>query len=306
MIKKLLTLAIFILLPIFSTNAYAKPNLEITGIFLCGDDGIAQVGDATLLKSDGKFLLMDTGSSYAQKSLDSALKANGVQRLDLYISHFHGDHIENLEFVMNNYRVDKLYIPDRSYGKNAVIKFSTDKDKASKNVQVPLSLIHNYVEKLAKKTKTKIVYLKRSSTFKIGSCSAKVIAPLSTHSAFSASKVDCFNSKYYNQFSLVTMVTCGKIKYLATGDIVEEVEKRLAKKCNLKADIVKAPHHGRKGSSSKEFVTAVRARYAYTTGSKQVNSNVAKRYGKFGSFINTGGRRKSVKFVTDGRGIIVD
>ncbi len=46
-------------------------------------------GDAVLIQSGEKNLLMDTGCEYTSPTVVQYLKNHGVRELDLYISHFH-------------------------------------------------------------------------------------------------------------------------------------------------------------------------------------------------------------------------
>ena len=66
-----------------------------------------------------------------------------------------------------------------------------------------------------------------------------------------------------NNDSLVLKLTYGDVRILFTGDIGRKVELKLVESGeDLRAEIVKVPHHGSKTSSSAEFLDAVRPRYA--------------------------------------------
>jgi len=65
---------------------------------------------------------------------------------------------------------------------------------------------------------------------------------------------------YYKNNSCVLKITTGKSSILLTGDIEKEQEYRLLKQ-NLKSDILVAPHHGSKTSSTQGFVERVKPRY---------------------------------------------
>ena len=81
-----------------------------------------------------------------------------------------------------------------------------------------------------------------------------------------AKKMKDRNIKYVNNRSLVTMFTCGEIKYLNCGDIEYEVEKKiLDKKIDIKADIFKLNHHAGNTSNAGPFQKAVNAKYVYHT-----------------------------------------
>jgi competence protein ComEC len=67
----------------------------------------------------------------------------------------------------------------------------------------------------------------------------------------------------HNNSSLVFKLVFGHVGALFTGDIEAPAERAmLAQSSDLRASIIKVPHHGSASSSTPEFVTAVDARYA--------------------------------------------
>ena len=69
-------------------------------------------------------------------------------------------------------------------------------------------------------------------------------------------------SKELNDTSLVLMLESGELKALYTGDIGFSVENYLAQKYDLRAQVLKVPHHGSKFSSSREFLAAIKPQAA--------------------------------------------
>jgi len=69
-------------------------------------------------------------------------------------------------------------------------------------------------------------------------------------------------SKELNDTSLVLMLERGGLKALYTGDIGFSVENYLTGKYDLRAQILKVPHHGSKFSSGAEFVGEVKPQVA--------------------------------------------
>ena len=63
-------------------------SMTIYGIYL----GTVAQGDATLVESDGEYLLMDVGQYESYSYVKKFLKARGVTKLSVYISHLHSDH----------------------------------------------------------------------------------------------------------------------------------------------------------------------------------------------------------------------
>jgi beta-lactamase superfamily II metal-dependent hydrolase len=66
--------------------------------------------DITVLESEGKYALIDTGFKGSFYTIDSFLKSQGVNKLEfIFLSHFHCDHYGGALRVLENYEVDKLY-----------------------------------------------------------------------------------------------------------------------------------------------------------------------------------------------------
>jgi len=66
-----------------------------------------------------------------------------------------------------------------------------------------------------------------------------------------------------NDDSCIVRVSDGKRSVLLTGDASKKVERKLVKnKSNIEANIIIAPHHGSKSSSSELFLQAVKPQYA--------------------------------------------
>lgn len=97
-------------------------NMDIYGICLSAKNE----GDATLIESDGQFLLMDMGKAEDSRKVASFLKKRGAKRITLYVSHYHADHYgggedrvaDGVDTLMNaGIYIEKLYLPDPSIAK---------------------------------------------------------------------------------------------------------------------------------------------------------------------------------------------
>jgi competence protein ComEC len=92
---------------------------------------------------------------------------------------------------------------------------------------------------------------------------------------------------YYKNNSCVLKITTGKSSILLTGDI-EETQERLLLDKQIKTNILIAPHHGSKTSSSLAFVNAVRPDYVlfsvgYKNQFKHPRFEIIQRYQMVGS-----------------------
>lgn len=66
--------------------------------------------DITVLESEGKYALIDTGFKGSFYTIENFLKSQGVDKLEfVFLSHFHCDHYGSALRVLENYKVDKFY-----------------------------------------------------------------------------------------------------------------------------------------------------------------------------------------------------
>ena len=115
------------------------------------------------------------------------------------------------------------------------------------------------------------------------------------------------HDKDFNNDSLVLKLTYGDVRILFTGDIGRKVELQLVESGkDLRAGIIKVPHHGSKTSSSAEFLDAVRPQYAiFSLGQRNryrfPSEMVVERYRERGCRILRTDRLGAIRLRTDGR-----
>ena len=204
-------------------------------------------GDSQMLTSSGKKLLIDTYVKESWGALNDWLSDHGYRDFDIYVSHYHDDHMGNIRNILNDgkYKVTNLYLPDFSY-MNGSSEYMVDYIAWCKRI------INN-----AKEKNVKITYLKKGSSFKVGDVDVNVLWGANFKSGW-------HGRSYINNNSLVTRFTCGNTRYLNAGDIELEAEKQILKeKVDVKADIFKMSHHGSDTSNSDDFLKAVNASFYY-------------------------------------------
>ena len=201
-------------------------------------------GNSMLFKSDdGKTLLIDGGGKMnyevGTKTLMPALLKNGVKTIDYaYVTHWDTDHFKGIEEIAKAGMVQNII----TYEGNII-----NKDKLIKEMGIKPENMH---------------FLCRNDKFKVGSnINVRVLSPF--EKSPSDYEKELKNEKENNR-SLVSMVTVNDTKFLITGDIDENCERKMVKKIGreLKADILQVPHHGSKTSSSDELIEAVNPKVA--------------------------------------------
>ncbi|SFB37293.1 competence protein ComEC [Acetitomaculum ruminis DSM 5522] len=185
-------------------------------------------GSCNVINDRGRAFVIDAGSSTFEKvgknRVIPFLKYKGIKNIEYaFATHPDLDHINALEeFFLENIEVKKMVIP-----------YNLRKSQAFKNLL-----------NLAKKSKTKVIFMKRGD---------KLVKKDFTLTCLHPHKN--FPEENENASSLVLELKVGKTKGLFTGDVEKEGEKSLIASNKLKKyDFLLIPHHGSKYTSSDEFL----------------------------------------------------
>lgn len=200
-------------------------------------------GDAILVTTKSGNMLIDSGdlSDESRQSLTDYLTAANVKSFEYVVfTHTDADHIGSADYIVENYEVKKVIMPDYTA-----------------TSQVYNRLI-NAIEK--KKEDTKLILIGEDEevceqsgyTFYLGSILNTVIAP-----------TEDFNDP--NEMSIVLKSTYGETSVMLTGDAEKESEEAILKTwkgSELKCDVLKVGHHGSTTSTTQEFLDAVSPKIA--------------------------------------------
>ncbi len=257
---KLLTGLCVLMLGLFAgKEAYAYgAEMTLHGIYL----GENSKGDSVLLESQGEYLLMDIGMYYGTPYVIEELEDLGIDHLSIYFSHLHMDHTgscgtyEELtdglqEFADAGITIDKLYLPAENVAPRSI------------NNPTRYRILKEYAE-----GKFPIQYLKVGDTLYVGDAVGRVIGPVDeAELSLLNARGEYAYGTYENNCSLVTIFTCGNIKYFTAGDIAEAEEKLLIKRygSELDCDIMKLNHHGQGKTNTEELLSYITPTYSFTT-----------------------------------------
>lgn len=222
------SLAAFLFLAVFLLMPRAPERAQIT--FL----DVGQ-GDGSFIRTPRGSILVDGGSSQirslGQYRLEPFLKCQAAADIDYAIvSHGDSDHISGLKYLLEEcpeIRIRNLILPDYDregevYGELAALARSRD------------AAVH---------------YMRAGDSLKMGDLRLWCLHPSAD-----------FNERDINEQSLVFRLEYGGLSALFTGDIENGGERQILE-CTapelLRADILKAAHHGSKTSSSPAFLQAV-------------------------------------------------
>lgn len=187
-------------------------------------------GDAELLRSNGKSMLIDTGTPESGTAIRLFLKKHNVDKLDyLVLTHPDADHIGGAASVITNVTIGTVLMPDCA------------KDNKTYD---------GVIDALSYKSITPHIP-DSGEAFSFGSCDVKILGP--------ARRYDDANN---NSISL--KVTCGDTGFIFIGDAEEEELADITAMFGneLDSDVYKVGHHGSYNSSTQEFLEKVTPKYS--------------------------------------------
>jgi competence protein ComEC len=173
-----------------------------------------------------------SSSMIGEKVVSRFLWSTGRTRVDyLLATHGHADHVGGLFQVADNFRVGQAIVGPMQEAGSVPLRFKRDLGRNG----IPIGEIT------------------AGETFHLEGVTIKVLwPPRSSLQAISE-----------NNDSVVLRLVFGSVAVLFAGDIEREAEDALARSgVNLRADVLKIPHHGSKTSSSAEFVDLVKPSFA--------------------------------------------
>jgi competence protein ComEC len=207
-------------------------------------------GDSLFIVSPhGKTLLIDGGGAFGgfpgqqqhsgtdpgEEAVSAYLWSRGFQHLDVVtLTHAHQDHLGGLTAILQNFRVDTLWI-GREVQSSGLAK----------------------LEELARARAVRIEHQNQGNTLNWDGVEMDFLWPASaSDEAASAAK---------NSDSLVLQLRYGNRHFLLPGDAEKDAERAMLSQNSaglLQSDVLKIGHHGSKNSTMPDFLDAVHPRLA--------------------------------------------
>ncbi|MEE8574593.1 MAG: DNA internalization-related competence protein ComEC/Rec2 [Thermodesulfobacteriota bacterium] len=264
---------------LYERSLAGNPELKIT-ILSVGQ------GEAAFARlPNGETMLIDGGGSMGssfdigERVISPFLRSRGIRTIDyMVLSHAQRDHMGGLEFIASNFNIGELWWP---------------------GVGSLASLSNVLNEKGIKTT----VAGAESKVRKIGDVTIHFYNP----------HPDSIKKLGINDNSLVIKLSYNKRSILFTGDIGGKAEAQIIKRAGheIKADVLKAPHHGSRYSSSNSFlnkvsptIVVVSAGHANRFGFP--SSEATRRYKKIGAKVLRTDLDGALTIRTDGEEVKVE
>lgn len=216
-----------------SESVKLQDNVNLEVYFL--DVGQA---DSILIKLEDEYMLIDAGNNEDGVKLVNYFNELGIKEFKyVFGTHPHEDHIGGMDDIINNFKIDNYYMPDK------ITTTKTFEDVLD-------ALINNNLQ---------YAILEKGDEFNLSSANFKVI--------YAGDETNDINDS-----SIVLKLTYGNNSFLLTGDATSNVEKTLLND-NIKSDVLKVAHHGSNYSSTDEFLDVVSPKYAVISVGKNNNYN---------------------------------
>ena len=207
--------------------------------------------DCMILMTQGQTMMVDFGRNTDYGTIRGILDDLGITKIDIaFNSHPHDDHLGSMIQLLEDYAVGVFMtaFPENYFGKS-VIQISTI--RALHDAEVPVQMVSD------------------GDTFTFGDVRMTVF------------RMDRFDSP--NLLSAMLKIEYGECSMLLTGDVTGEAQFSMVKHHDLKADILKFPHHGLNRTAS-DFMAAIDPEYAFLTHGYSNTKEAQKQLTRLGIF----------------------
>ncbi len=189
-------------------------------------------GNAILIQSNGKNVLVDAGDNDKGRTVVNYLRAQGVDKLDYAIAtHPHADHIGGMDIVISNIPTDNIIMPEL------------------KDSLVPTTKTYEDLIKAIQMHHVNTIKAKVGDSYDLNGGVMRILGPSGDFDDL-------------NNMSVAVKYTYGNRVFLTTGDMETQAEEALlATGESVKADVFSLGHHGSSTSNDAVFLDAVGANY---------------------------------------------
>jgi competence protein ComEC len=242
-----------------------------------GDSALITMPDGPRLLVDGGGNTTDTARRIGETVVSEYLWWRGFSHIDYVLAtHADADHIDGLNAVLKNFSVGGALIARRPANDPEFQKFSQTMTQ----------------------TGTYSETIQAGDVIRFGEVEIDVLWPPANGESST------------NNDSIVLRIRLGERSILLTGDIEQATERALLTS-QLRADVVKVPHHGSKTSSTEGFVIATKPDFAIISVGRNSrfghpHKDVVDRWRSNGATVLTTGHCGTISVTTDGHYLNVE
>lgn len=225
--KHLYIVGLLIMLTIILSGCLSNEDLSIHFIDVGQGDSIL------IVTPQGKSILIDGGEISEGDKVASYLRRNKIKKIDIMVgTHPHSDHIGGLIEVMNRFKVDKLFLPNKIHTTITYEKFLETASTQGLKITTPISGTSLSLEE---------------------DITLHFLSPLRDYGDDLNLWSIVLKLDYKNQSFLFT----GDVEATGELDIINAYEKDF-----LTSNVLKVAHHGSNTSSTQEFLDIVKPQVA--------------------------------------------
>lgn len=236
-------------------------------------------GDSIFIElPNNETMLIDSGENYHGASIIKYIEDCGHDKIDYLIgTHPHSDHIGSMAYIVRNFDIGSVYLPNAStntYTYEKLLEAVKKKKLKIKNGKAGVNILSD---------EEKSLYI-------------NILAPVDT------------NVKNLNNTSIILKIEYGDTAFLYTGD-AETAELKTVT-ADVSADVLKVGHHGSDTSSPQTFIDAVNPKIAVISVGEDneyghPHAKTMKRLENSGCEIYRTDKQQTIAVVSDGKNIDV-
>ncbi len=275
---QLVLLSVLIFHPLSSGRANGKLRVDFLDVGQ-GDSALVTMPDGTTLLIDAGGNTTEAARRIGETVVSEYLWWRGLSQVDYVLAtHADADHIDGLNDVVKNFPVRGALVARRPGNDPEFEKFA-----------------HTLAD-----TDTYSEIIEAGDLIRFGEVQVNVLWPPGGGDTST------------NNDSIVLRIQFGERSILFTGDIEQASERALlASQQQLRADVIKVPHHGSRTSSTENFVLATRPAFAIISVGRNSrfghpHPEVVERWQANGATVLTTGENGTITISTDGKDLSLE